>query len=43
MFLAELAPEIKRQGEAFADLPEVVQGINAMWQKRWEELAQASA
>jgi hypothetical protein len=43
IFLEELAPEIKRQGEAFADLPEVVQGIQAMWQKRWEELALASA
>ncbi|MCP2728840.1 hypothetical protein [Limnofasciculus baicalensis] len=41
--LEELAPEIKRQAEAFADLPDILQGIDAVWQQRWQELNQASA
>ncbi|HBE19316.1 MAG TPA: hypothetical protein DEA78_26000 [Cyanobacteria bacterium UBA11159] len=41
--LEELASEIKRQAATFADLPEAVAAVEAMWQQRWQELNQASA
>lgn len=41
--LSLLAPEIKRQSQEFADLPEVMQAIQQLWHQRWQELSQASA
>lgn len=38
-----LAPEMKKQSEEFADLPEVIGAITLMWYQRWQELNQASA
>jgi hypothetical protein len=41
--LEYLAPEIKRQSETFADLPEVIGAIQTRWHQRWHELSQATA
>ncbi len=41
--LSLLAPELTQQSHEFADLPEVMQAIQQLWQQRWQELSQASA
>ena len=41
--LESLAPEIKRQSQEFADLPEVMQAMQQLWHQRWQELTQATA
>jgi hypothetical protein len=41
--LEQLAPEIRRQSQEFADLPEVMQAMQKLWKERWQELNQASA
>jgi hypothetical protein len=41
--LERLAPEFKLQSQEFADLPEVMQVMQELWQGRWQELNQATA
>lgn len=41
--LERLAPEIKRQSQDFADLPDVIQAMQQLWHQRWQELTQATA
>lgn len=41
--LERLAPEIKRQSQEFADLPDVIQAMQQLWHQRWQELTQATA
>lgn len=41
--LERVAPEIKRQGQEFADLPDVIQTLQELWHQRWQELSKASA
>jgi Flp pilus assembly protein TadB len=41
--LKRLAPEIQRQSQEFADLPEVMQAMQQLWQERWQELSEAIA
>lgn len=41
--LMRLAPELRQQGEEFADLPEVKQAMQDCWKERWEELKRVSA
>ncbi len=41
--LERLAPEIQRQSQEFADLPEVMQAMQQLWSDRWQELSQAIA
>lgn len=41
--LERLAPEIRHQSQEFADLPEVMQAMQQLWQQRWQELTQATA
>jgi hypothetical protein len=41
--LNRLAPEIQRQSQEFADLPEVMQAMQQLWSDRWQELSQAIA
>ena len=41
--LKRLAPEIQRQSQEFADLPEVMQAMQQLWHQRWQELTQATA
>ena len=39
--LERLAPEIKQQSQEFADLPEVMQAMQQLWNQRWQELKKA--
>jgi hypothetical protein len=41
--LKRLAPEIQRQSQEFADLPEVMQAMQQLWQERWHEFSEAIA
>jgi len=41
--LERLAPEIKRQSQEFADLPDVIQAMQQLCHQRWQELTQATA
>ncbi|HEY9635758.1 MAG TPA: hypothetical protein V6D14_20300 [Coleofasciculaceae cyanobacterium] len=41
--LKRLAPEIQRQSQEFADLPEVMQAMQQLWSDRWQELSEAIA
>ena len=41
--LERLAPEIKRQSQEFADLPDVMQVMQQLWQQRWQEVTEATA
>jgi hypothetical protein len=41
--LERLAPEIKQQSREFADLPEVMQSMQQLWNQRWQELKNAIA
>jgi hypothetical protein len=41
--LERLAPEINQQSQEFADLPEVMQAMQQLWNERWQELSQAIA
>jgi hypothetical protein len=41
--LKRLAPEIQRQSQEFADLPEVMQAMQQLWQERWQEFSEAIA
>ena len=41
--LKRLAPEIQRQSQEFADLPEVMQAMQQLWSERWQELSEAIA
>ncbi|HEY9602223.1 MAG TPA: hypothetical protein V6C85_11470 [Allocoleopsis sp.] len=41
--LKRLAPEIQRQSQEFADLPEVMAAIQQLWSDRWQELSEAIA
>ena|SRR5919199_1147211 len=41
--LERLAPEIKRQSQEFADLPDVVQLMQQLWHQRWQEVTEATA
>jgi hypothetical protein len=41
--LKRLAPEIQRQSQEFADLPEVMDAIQQLWSDRWQELSEAIA
>jgi hypothetical protein len=36
--LERLAPEIRQQSQEFADLPEVMQAMQQLWNQRWQEL-----
>ncbi len=41
--LEHLAPEMKRQSQDFADLPEVIHALQELWHQRWQELSHATA
>lgn len=41
--LEQLIPEIQRQSQEFADLPEVMQAMQHLWSDRWQQLSQAIA
>jgi len=41
--LERLAPEINQQSQEFSDLPEVIQGMQQLWNERWQELEKAIA
>jgi hypothetical protein len=41
--LERLAPEINQQSQEFADLPEVMQAMQQLWNDRWQELEEAIA
>ncbi len=41
--LERLAPEIRHQSQEFADLPEVMQAMQQLWNERWQELEEAIA
>jgi len=41
--LKRLAPEIQRQSQEFADLPEVMQVMQQLWSDRWQELSEGIA
>ena len=41
--LERLAPEIRQQSQEFADLPEVMQAMQQLWNQRWQELKDAIA
>ena len=41
--LERLAPEIRQQSQEFADLPEVMQAMQQLWNQRWHELKDAIA
>ncbi len=41
--LKRLAPEIQRQSQEFANLPEVMQAMQQLWNERWQELSEAIA
>jgi hypothetical protein len=41
--LERLGPEIQRQSQDFADLPEVMQTMQQLWNERWQELKKAIA
>jgi hypothetical protein len=41
--LERLAPEIRQQSQEFADLPEVMQAMQQLWNERWQELEEAIA
>jgi hypothetical protein len=41
--LQRLAPEIRQQSQEFADLPEVMQAMQQLWNDRWQELKKAIA
>lgn len=41
--LKGLAPELQRQSKDFADLPDVMQAMQQLWQQRWQELIDAIA
>lgn len=42
MGLEHIAPELKRQSQEFADLPDVVGSLSQLWQQRWQQLSQAT-
>lgn len=41
--LERLAPEIRQQSQEFANLPDVMQSMQQLWNERWQELSQAIA
>jgi fructoselysine-6-P-deglycase FrlB-like protein len=41
--LKRLAPEIQRQSQEFADLADVMQAMQQLWNERWQELSEAIA
>jgi hypothetical protein len=41
--LQRLALEIQQQSQEFADLPEVMQAMQQLWNQRWQELTEAIA
>ena len=41
--LERLGPEIQRQSQDFADLPEVMQTLQQLWNERWQELKKVIA
>lgn len=41
--LERLFPEVQQQSQEFADLPEVIQAMQQLWDKRWQELQKVIA
>ncbi|HEY9667457.1 MAG TPA: hypothetical protein V6C91_11680 [Coleofasciculaceae cyanobacterium] len=41
--LKRLAPELQRQSQEFADLPDVMEAMQQLWRDRWVELHEAIA